>query len=159
MSEKDIKIVTLPPMRVICFNGFGRMPEDQAYTKASTWLKANGMWGDWKSHKFFGYNNPDPSPGSPNYGYDVWITVDDSVQPGGEGRIIDFQGGLFAVAHVHAGPEGQGIHEKWQELAAWVENSRYTPEFHSRQWLEESPNPFEGSPEGFDLELYAPVRE
>jgi hypothetical protein len=65
---------------------------------------------------------------------------------------------MFAVAHVHAGPEGQGDYEKWQELAAWVENSRYTPEFCSRQCLEESPNPFEGSPDGFVLRLYEPIR-
>ena len=44
MTELDVRIVTLPPMRVICFNGFGTMPEEQAYTKASDWLKENGMW-------------------------------------------------------------------------------------------------------------------
>ena len=27
--------------------------------------------------RLFGYNNPDPTPGSSNYGYDVWITVDE----------------------------------------------------------------------------------
>ncbi|MFC2063758.1 GyrI-like domain-containing protein [Chloroflexota bacterium] len=159
MTELDVRIVTLPPMRVICFNGFGTMPEEQAYTKASDWLKENGMWEDVKNHKFFGYNNPDPSPGSPNYGYDVWITVDETVEPGGKGRIIDFPGGMYAVAHVDAGPQGQGIYDTWQELAAWVENSRYTPETCSRPCLEESPNPFEGSPEGFALELYEPIRE
>jgi hypothetical protein len=32
-------------------------------------------------------------------------------------------------------------------------------EVHTRQWLEESPEPFKGSPTGFTLDLYEPVRE
>ena len=158
MSELNVRIITLPPMRVICFNGFGASPEEQAYTKTAEWLKANDMWQDGKERRFFGYNNPDPSPGSPKYGYDVWVTVDEDIEPGEDGRIIDFQGGLFAVAHVDAGPQGEGIYDAWQELAAWVENSKYTPEFCSRQCLEESTEPFKGSPDGFTLILYEPIR-
>jgi AraC family transcriptional regulator len=159
MSDLKVRIVTLPPMRVICFNGFGSSPEGQAYTKLSDWMKANGLWEDGKDRRYFGFNNPDPSPGSPNYGYDVWMTVDETVQAEGEARIVDFPGGLFAVTRVDAGPEGEGIYETWQALAGWVEHSKYTPEFSTRQCLEESPNPFHSPPTGFTLELYEPIRE
>jgi DNA gyrase inhibitor GyrI len=159
MSDLQVKIVTLPPMRVICFNGFGPSPEGQAYNKLTAWIKAHGFWEDRKDHRYFGYNHPDPSPGSPNYGYDVWMTVADTVQAGDGGRIIDFPGGLFAVTRVHAGPNGEGIYDTWQVLASWVEHSKYTPEFHARQWLEESLDPFQGSPDGFMLDLYSPVRQ
>ncbi len=90
MNEIDVRVVTLPPMRFICFNGFGPSPEGQAFDKASAWMKANGIWENRKEHRFFGYNNPDPSPGSPNYGYDVWVSVDQTVKPDGEGRLIEF---------------------------------------------------------------------
>ena len=158
MSKLDVQIVTLPPMRVMCFNGFGTSPEPQAFDKVREWLKAGGMWEDGKPRRFFGYNNPNPSPGSPNYGYDVWVTVDESVKAAMDGRIIDFPGGLYAVARVDAGPQGAGIYDSWQELAAWVENSRYTMEVHTRQWLEESPHPFNAFPTGFTLYLYEPIR-
>ena len=158
MSDIEVRIVTLPAMRVICFNGFGSSPEGMAYTKAEAWLKANGDWENYKAHRFYGYNNPNPSPGSPNYGYDVWITVDESVQADEGSRIIDFPGGLYAVTSVHASPTGEGIYEAWQELAAWVENSQYKDEYSSRQCLEESPDPFLGSPDGFTLNLFAPIR-
>jgi hypothetical protein len=46
------------------------------------WAEAHNLLG--KPHRLFGYNNPDPSPGSPNYGYDVWLTVDESTQAEGE---------------------------------------------------------------------------
>ncbi len=159
MKDLKVRIVTLPPMRVICFNGFGPSPEGQAYDKVSAWLKSKGMWEDGKERRFFGYNNPDPSPGSPNYGYDVWVTVDETVQAEGDARIINFPGGLFAVTRVEAGPNGEGIYDTWQALAAWVEHSKYKAEYCSRPCLEESPNPFHSPPTGFTLNLYEPIRE
>ncbi|MBN2388279.1 MAG: GyrI-like domain-containing protein [Anaerolineales bacterium] len=157
MNDLEVRIVTLPPLRVICFNGFGPSPERLAFDKASAWLKANGMWEDGQQRRFFGYNNPDPSPGSPNYGYDVWVTVDETVQAGGDGHIIEFPGGLYAVTRVEAGPRGEGIYETWQALAAWVEHSQYKPEYCRRPCLEESPDPFHSPPGGFTLDLYEPI--
>jgi DNA gyrase inhibitor GyrI len=159
MSEIDVRIVTLPPMRVICFNGFSPSPEGQAFDKTRDWLQSKGMWEDGKQRRFFGYNNPDPSPGSPNYGYDVWVTVDETVEAAPGARIIEFPGGLYAVTRVEAGPKGEGIYDTWQALAAWVGHSKYTPDYHSRPCLEESPNPFHSPPTGFTLDLYEPIRE
>lgn len=157
MEELDVRIVTLPPLRVICFNGFGSNPEIQALEKLAAWAKAHDLWE--KPHRLFGYNNPDPAPGSPNYGYDAWMTVDESVQAEGEGRIIDFPGGLYAVTRVHAGPQGEGIFETWQQLAAWVEHSKYHPEYRQRLCLEES-LPMKPTIEGgFVLDLYEPIGE
>ena len=157
MSDLKVRIVNLPSMRVVCINGFGPSPEGQAYDKVRDWLKASSMWEDGKPRRFFGYNNPDPSPGSPNYGYDVWVTVDENVRQPEGGQIIDFPGGLYAVAHVEAGPKGEGIFETWKALAAWVENSEYKADYCRRQCLEESPRPFEGNPAGFPLDLYEPI--
>ena len=78
MSNMDIRIVNLTPMRVACVNGFGESPEGLAFDKMRAWAESHNLHGT--SYRLFGYNNPDPSPGSPNYGYDVWITVDESVQ-------------------------------------------------------------------------------
>lgn len=157
MDEMNVQIVSLPPMRVICFNGFGPSPEIQAWEKLSTWAKAHDLWE--KPHRLFGYNNPDPSPGSPNYGYDAWMTVDESVQAEGEGRIIDFPGGLYAVTTVHAGPQGEGIYETWQQLAAWVEQSKYRAEYCQRLCLEESLPVTPRVAGGFVLDLYEPITE
>lgn len=159
MSDLKVRIVTLPPMRVVCFNGFGNSPEGQAFTKAENWLKVNRLWEDGTPRRFFGYNNPDPSPGSPNYGYDVWVTVDETVQAPADGRIIDFPGGLFAVTRVDAGPHGEGIYETWQALAAWVEHSKYKSNYCLLPCLEESLDPFHPSPTGFSLDLYDPIKE
>ena len=39
MNQDDIHIVELPAMRVICINGYGQEPENQAFEKIFTWAK------------------------------------------------------------------------------------------------------------------------
>ena len=92
-------------------------------------------------HRIFGYNNPDPSPGSPNYGYDVWLTVDESVQANGDARIIEFPGGLYAVTRIDVKNPWDDIPGTWQKLVKWMESSKYQHGRH--QWLEEHIGPLE----------------
>src|SRR5512141_1535258 len=98
MSDLDVRVVSLPAMRVVCVNGFGDGPEGKAFDKMRVWAKAHNL--PVGPHRVFGYNNPDPSPGSPNYGYDVWLTVDQAVQADGDAHIIEFPGGLYAVTRI-----------------------------------------------------------
>ena len=158
MNDLKVRIVTLPPMRFVCFNGFGSSPEGMAWSKLIEWAKKKGLLNP--SRRFFGYNNPDPTPGSPNYGYDAWMDVEEGVQADEGGRVIEFPGGLYAVAHVEAGAQGENIYDTWQKLAGWVENSRYKMDVHSRQWLEEALSMHAPRADGsFALDLYEPIRE
>ncbi len=160
MDKLEVRIVRLEPMRVICFNGFGPSPEGLAWSKLTAWAKAKGLWEEDTPHRFFGYNNPNPSPASPNYGYDAWMTVDETVQAEGEARIIQVEGGLYAVTRCEAGPQGQDIFETWQKLVAWVEKSPYRNANMRRQWLEEHLSILSPHPDGsFVLDLMEPVVE
>jgi DNA gyrase inhibitor GyrI len=157
MSDIVVQIVKLPPMRVACVNGFGEGPEDKAFAKMKAWAATHNLLG--KPYRLFGYNNPDPSPGSPNYGYDVWITVDESVQADNEARIIDFPGGLYAVTRIEVKDPWADIPGTWQKLVKWMENSKY---HHGRhQWLEEHIGPIDdmGGEQPFTLDLHLPIKE
>ena len=157
MSNLDVRIVKLPPMRVACVNGFGEGPEGVAFEKMKAWAEAHNLLG--KSHRLFGYNNPDPSPGSPNYGYDVWMTVDESVQADGEVKIIEFPGGLYAITRIEVTEPGEEIPRAWQELVRWMEASKY---HHGRhQWLEEHIDLLNENMNSlpFTLELHLPIAE
>jgi AraC family transcriptional regulator len=157
MNELDVRIVNLPPMRVACINGFGAEPEGMAFDKMKVWAEVHNLLE--KPHRLFGYNNPDPSPGSPNYGYDVWMSVDDSVQAEGEARLIDFPGGLYAVTRIDVKEPGNEIPATWQKLVKWMENSRY---HHGRhQWLEEHIGSLGdmGGDQPFTLDLHLPITE
>jgi DNA gyrase inhibitor GyrI len=157
MEQLEIRIITLPPMRVACVNGFGQGPEGQAFDKMKAWLKAHDLLG--KPARQFGYNNPDPTPGSPNYGYDVWVTLDESIKADGDAHIIDFPGGLYAVTRCEVKNPGADIPATWQKLFKWMQASRYHQGRH--QWLEEHLGPLEemGDNNYFTLDLYLPISE
>lgn len=157
MSNIDVRIVKLPPMQVVCVNGFGEGPERMAFDKIKAWAKTHNLLG--KPYRLFGYNNPDPSPGSPNYGYDVWLTVNESVQADSEARIIEFPGGLYAVTRIEVKNPWDDIPGTWQKLVKWMENSKYRHGRH--QWLEEHIGPLAemGGEQPFTLDLHLPITE
>jgi DNA gyrase inhibitor GyrI len=153
MSELDVKIVKLEAMRVICFNGFGEGPEGVALDKLFAWARAHG-----KNGRVFGYNNPNPAAGSPNYGYDAWMIVGKDVQAEGDARMIDFPGGLYAVARCVVTKPWEDIPGTWKKLVHWREGSRYHEASH--QWLEEHITPQdEAGEENFTLDLFLPIKE
>ena len=157
MEDLDVNIVNLPPMRVACVNGFGEGPEGMAFDKMRSWAKAHHL--PEGSHRIFGYNNPDPSPGSPNYGYDLWLTVDETVKADREARILEFPGGLYAVTRIEVKSPWDQIPEAWQKLVKWIENSKY---HHGRhQWLEEHIGPLDETANAipFTLDLHLPITE
>jgi AraC family transcriptional regulator len=157
MDDLNVKIVKLPSMRVACVNGFGEGPEGMAFDKMKAWAAAHRLIG--RQYRLFGYNNPDPSPGSPNYGYDVWITVDETVQADAEARIIEFPGGLYAVTRMEVKDPASDIPGTWQKLVKWMESSKYRHGRH--QWLEEHIGPLEemGGEQAFTLDLLLPITE
>jgi DNA gyrase inhibitor GyrI len=159
MNELDVRIVRLEPIRVAGALGFGESPELIAWSKILSWAESKGLIND--DVRFFGFNNPNPSPGSPNYGYEQWITVGADVKSEGEIEVKEYPGGLYAVARCKG---LQNITSIWKELASWLENSSYKLGQH--QWLEESMTPLKSvaefeklSPDEFVLDLYCPVAE
>lgn len=151
MKELEVRIINLEPMRVASAYGFGGQPETIAWEKILNYAERQGIE-DLAEHRFFGFNNPSPSPGSPNYGYEQWITVGPEAEGDEEIEIKDFPGGLYAVTRC----EGlQNITEIWKQLAIWREDSQYQQAHH--QWLEECFTPRAESLEDFVFDLYAPI--
>lgn len=109
---------------------------------------------DLPGYRLFGFDNPPPSAGSPNRGYEFWITVSPDVQPDGEIRIKDFPGGRYAVLHVNVGDPWQDIPPAWEKLVKWAEESSYHTASH--QCLEEHFAPSDNEKD-FELDLYLPI--
>ena len=152
MNDLHVRIVDLEPMQCAGASGFGPEPEGLAWEALLKWAEPIGLLG--KPHRFFGYNNPDPSPGSPNYGYDQWITIDASVQVEEPIKIKELAGGRYAVTRC----EGvQNIHSTWQKFVVWREASRYRMGLH--QWLEELITPPDGPWDKAQFDLYLPIAE
>lgn len=158
MSEFEVRIVRLPPLRVASVLGFGQEPELQGREKLDAWAKPRGFLDRPEQQRIFGFNHPDPSPGSPNYGYEYWMVVGAEAQPEGEVTIKDIPGGLYAVARceVHGDPY-EVIPATWQKLVEWRETSPYRSANH--QWLEEHVDTMNIQEGEFTLDLYLPIAE
>jgi DNA gyrase inhibitor GyrI len=152
MADLDVRIVELAPMRVASAYGFGESPETQAWEKILAFAQKNGLGRE--NARFFGFNNPNPAPGSPNYGYEQWITVDQDTKPEGDVRITEFGGGLYAVTRFK---DVNNIGEVWQSLVLWREDSTYRMGHH--QWLEELLTEPDVPYEEYEFDLYLPIVE
>ncbi len=156
MTDLEVRIIRLEPMRVASVHAYGESPELAAWDRLHKWAEPRGLLGEPGDQRIFGFNNPDSSPGSPNYGYEFWITVGPEVQSDEVAEVKEFGGGLYAVTRCKG---AHTITDTWHRLAAWLENSQY--EFGEHQWLEGHVGPIV-TPQSVDemiLDLYAPVAE
>ena len=135
MKSEQVEVVELAPVRVASAWGFGTEPEGISWAKLEAWARPLGLL-DAPGARVFGFNNPNPSVGSPNYGYEFAVTVGEDVAPGPELRIGELKGGKYAVmpARVETDP-GTDIPAAWRRLDKWVAEHGYRMGHH--QWLEE----------------------
>ncbi len=156
MSELNVHIIHLPAGRVASVLGYGAEPENQAWEKLVAWAGPKGYLAAPGQHRIFGFNNPNPSHGSPNYGYEFWMMVGPEERGGHEVQIKDFPGGLYAVARCQVkGDAYQSIPAAWQALVQWCEDSPYR--MTSQQCLEEMVEKDKLADGEFTLDLYLPV--
>ena len=154
MIQREVEIVDLPAMRVASALGFGAEPELQASKMIHAFAEKAGIELDFNKIRMYGFDNPSPSPGSPNYGYEFWLPVNDSVEAIEPIQIKQFQGGTFATTRFTG---LSNIGRAWKELAAWVENSSYQFGPNCSECLEKNDTPFEQDPEKWTFDLYLPV--
>ncbi|NSW53876.1 MAG: GyrI-like domain-containing protein [Anaerolineae bacterium] len=154
----DLHFIELPDMRVISAHGYGEGPEGIAIQKLLQWIDARGLRAEISKQRFFGFNNPDPAVGSPNYGYEQWMTLPEEYSPQEGDDIKTLKGGLFAVMGFrNSTPESFGT--VWPALSSWRIETGHVYD-GSRQWLEECLTPLQmfGLEPGLDdFDCYMPI--
>jgi effector-binding domain-containing protein len=154
MREIEVRIEKLDPMRMLSSYGFGSEPEGIAWEKLRAFVLKKDLMKAGKFPPTYGFNNPNPSEGSPNYGYEIWLPVDQDLEPDGDLRTIDFEGGLYAVTRFKG---LDNIGRVWGELNKWRETSKYKRGHH--QWLEHLIVGHDLSPAKMVFDLYLPISE
>ena len=157
MPNVDVKIIRLDPMRVACAHVIGEDPEHDASMKLRGWAEPKGLLNDLEKHPVFGFNNPNPTEEQKEYGYEMWIRVDQDVESEREITVKDFPGGLFAVTTFKLVNDPNGnMPEVWMKLYEWVKASEYS--WAKTQELEK-PHDLSSSDEDLMLDLYLPIEE
>lgn len=138
MEHLDVRLIRLEPMTVASALGFGTQPELQAWDKILAYARDHHLLDQPQRPRFFGFNNPNPSPGSPNYGYEQWMTIPPDLQPENGIEIKEIPASLYAVARFQG---LENIGSMWMRLVAWCEASPY--QMGEGQCLEELISPIE----------------
>lgn len=156
MSDIKVEMRELEPMVVVSALGFGTEPELEAWDLIFEFAKKNGIDVMSGEHRFFGFNNPNPSPGSPNYGYEQWMTIDPGMEVEAPLTRKEIPAGRFAVTHFKG---LQHITDTWRSFVGWFEESGLQPGPGCEQCYEElltlGPVPMEE----WEFDLYLPVAQ
>ncbi|HOQ06801.1 MAG TPA: AraC family transcriptional regulator [Clostridiales bacterium] len=178
-GKLDVRIVKFEPVKVAYYKGYGVNPERKAWIPITEWLLAdakelyfrqfgtypstkellkyaeeNDLYKPPKNRRYFGFDNPLKTEGKPEYGYEVWVIVNDGEKEDDKVKIKDFEGGLYAVTR--AKKSTKSLIETWQKLFKWLETSGY--KHGSHQWLEEYIT-IEGQKGFVAFDLYMPISE
>ena len=166
IEDLFVQVIELEPMRVASVRAFSESPENDAWEKLRAWAEPQGLLDDLNKHPVFGFNNPNPSPGQKEYGYEFWIRMGAHFQGDNEIEAKDYDGGLFAVTtckpwdeiHSDFAKEHGPFLESWKKLIDWVILSEKYETDESRQCLEKAHDP--NAPfKDLVLDLYQPVKE
>lgn len=152
MDEPKVRIVELEPARMASAWGYGTRPEEDAWKKLATWMRSTGL--EAAGRRFFGFDNPCPTPGQVRYGYEGWVTVGEDVPPSGDVRLDDFDGGRYAVIRCKLNE----LADAWKYLFQWRRENGVEPAFH-RALEERLSPPIDGSAGESFFDLYLPIGE
>lgn len=154
MAPNEVRIVDLPAMRVASALGYGTQPENEAVEMIYSFARSHGIEPGAPGWRCFGFNNPNPSPGSPNYGYEMWLVISEEIEADPPIVIKDVPDGKYAVMRFTG---LSNIGKTWRELVAWFEDSPYMRPPNWATCLEEVLNPLEPDPERWTFDLYLPI--
>ncbi|BCZ46789.1 hypothetical protein psyc5s11_28560 [Clostridium gelidum] len=158
----DIKVLKkLETMRVAYYCYYGKHSEDNAFTVMREWINKTGMNINEQKLRIWGFDNPSPSEGHDEYGYEVCITIDEDIDVNDDKIKTKFlDGGLYAVIGVKPdenGEIGYEIMKAWKRFNNWLTDSKYI--YGGHQWLEEHL----GFDDNFNhiggVDLYMPIME
>ena len=144
----DIQVLkNVSDTEVVYFNYYGKDPEDGAFELFKQWINKEKIDLVKEGLRVFGYNNPNPTDDSGIYGYEVCVTLNETVKKKiGKLPTKILDGGMYALVTVKQEPNkhiGQSIFETWQRFGTWLQTSKF--QLSPRQWLEEH--------HGFDEQL------
>lgn len=155
MTDLEVRIVKLDPMRVATVRAVSETPECEAWERMCAWAEPKGLLDDVEKHPVFGFNNPNPSPDRKEHGYEFWICIGPDIEPEGEIEAKDFPGGLYAVTTCK---ELSTVGETWMKLWEWVNSEKCKYKWRKTHELEKQHDP-RASEKDTALDLYLPIEE
>ena len=154
--DELVKVVSLPPLRVISFHAQdSETPEDDAWKMLENYAKPKGLFDLPHLHQIYGFNNPNPTKNKKTYGYEFWLTIPDDYEVELDLNIKTHPGGLYGVLSVRG---VQNITNSWHKLLEIIKGSSYKA-ILDQVCFEHHVDPYNTNHESLLLDLYLPIEE
>ena len=167
LTDRDVRIIYLPPMTVAAYQYVGDDPEMHCNEMIDTFARETQLAKIKPDVRHFGFNAPNPVDETGFHGYEMWVSIPEDMEVPDPLVKKQFEGGLYAA---HMIPFG--AFEEWGWLSEWVQNNEKCEgnsgtRGYECMWglLEEHLNyvnhiDLENTePEGLQLDLLHPVKE
>jgi hypothetical protein len=125
LTDKDVRIIYLPPATVAASHYIGDDPESYVIAEMNKFVQESKLLDIKPDLRHYGFNNPNPYSidGTFKHGYEVWVTIPDDMKVPEPLIKKKFAGGLYAA---HMIP--MGAFEEWEWLTDWANNhEKYEP--------------------------------
>lgn len=154
MDDLDVRLIDLNSMHVVVATGYGEEPESQAWDELLNFAEAQEIDPWDQTHRFFGFNNPEPEAQLADYGYEQWMTIAPEVTVSPPLETKDVEGGRYAMLRIHG---LETIGKSWRLLASWCEEHGHEVDRKRNLCLEELLTPIEYPTSQWDMNLYLAV--
>ena len=125
LTDKDIRIIYVPPMAIASIHLIGNEPERRTLDYINNFIRENDLPKKRLDFRHFGFNNPDNIPDDdPKHGYERWVSIPENIPVKEPFVKKAFSGGTFAAHMIPWGLWDEG----WLPLHNWMETSLYEME-------------------------------
>jgi len=121
LTDRDVRIIYLPPSEVATFQYIGENPEMNVHKVMDNFVRESNLASIYPDLRHYGFNSPTPADETGHHGYEVWVTIPDGFSVPAPLVKKQFKGGLYAA---HMIPFG--AFDEWDLLSEWLEkNNKY----------------------------------
>lgn len=118
LTDKDVRIVYLPPSYVAAYQYEGDEPENHVGEIMNKFVKGTNLPQIKPDVRHYGFNAPDATDETSRHGYEMWVTIPPDMDVPAPLTKKYFEGGLYG-AYMMNFPE----FEKWQWMFQWIGDS------------------------------------
>jgi Predicted transcriptional regulators len=118
LTDKDVRIVYLPPATVASYQYEGEAPEWHVAKVIDQFVLAQNLTKIKPDLRHYGFNAPSPKDESGLHGYEMWVTIPEDMQVPTPLAKKYFAGGVYAAHMIPI-----GAFDEWALLSDWLEKS------------------------------------
>ena len=120
LTDKDTRIIYLPPKTVACVIGIGKEAEQESDVIMSKFIKDNDLFKVYPNVRFYGFNNPKFGQNREfiQHQYEIWATIPDDFEVSKPLLKKYFKGGLYV-----AFTSKPVNFDQWKSFGDWLSNN------------------------------------